>query len=397
MMRDKTLAKQLKYRHTYTCTSGDGTTIRDIFDCSIYRDLLEKEVVVDGQAQGHKYFSDPRDVALGISLDGVTYFSRRQHSVWPVILVNYNLPPKVRTRRNHILCYGIIPGTMKNLDSYLIPLQDELKDLAKGVSTLDLWNEELFWQHVYLILGFGDYPGISKLTWMKGHNGLHPCRFCKILGVRPEGGKVYYVPLYRPEGSIDPANLPMCSHDKFIQQATLVLEADTRTAAERLAKESGIKGVPLISSLNTLNFPFSFPLDFMHLIFKNLILNLVKHYTGTFKDLGSGIEDYKLPKEVWSEICEAGSASGDTIPSSFGLRMLNIETEHSSMTAEAWGFWSMYLAPILLQNHFSNQRYYDHFLKLIRLIHKCISFELKRSEVNEIRQGFQDWVLEYEE
>ena len=113
MMRDKTLAKQLKYRHTYTCTSGDGTTIRNIFDCSIYRDLLEKEVVVDGQAQGHKYFSDPRDVALGISLDGVTYFSHRQHSVWPVILVNYNLPPKVRTRRNCILCYGVIPGTMK--------------------------------------------------------------------------------------------------------------------------------------------------------------------------------------------------------------------------------------------------------------------------------------------
>jgi hypothetical protein len=38
-----------------------------------------------------------------------------------------------------------------------------------------------------------------------------------------------------------------------------------------------------------------------------------------------------------------------------------------------------------------------HFLKLVRLIHKCISWELKRSEVDEIRQGFQDWVLEYEE
>ena len=57
----------------------------------------------------------------------------------------------------------------------------------------------------------------------------------------------------------------------------------------------------------------------------------------------------------------------------------------------------MHLAPILLRNRFSRRRYYDHFLKLVRLIHKCISFELKRNEVNEIRQGFQDWVLEYEE
>ena len=397
MLKDKTIAKQLRYRDSYTYTDGSDDIIRDVFDSSIYRNLLEKQVVVNGQTQDHKYFSDPCDVALGISLDGVTYFSRRQHSVWPVILINYNLPPKVRTRRDRIICYGIIPGTVKNLDSYLVPLHDELEELAKGVLTLDPWEEELFWQHVYLILGFGDYPGIAKLTRMKGHNGLHPCQFCEILGICVEGRKVHYVPLYRSEGSVDPANLPMRSHDKFIEQGTSVLKAPTTAAAKQLAKDLGIKGVPLLASLNSLNFPFSFPLDFMHLIFENLIPNLVKHYTGTFKDLDSGIEDYKLSKEVWSEICEAGSASGNTIPSSFGSWMPNIETERSSMTAEVWAFWCMYLAPILLQNRFSRRRYYDHFLKLVQLIHKCISFELKRNEVNEIRRGFQEWVLEYEE
>jgi hypothetical protein len=75
--------------------------------------------------------------------------------------------------------------------------------------------------------------------------------------------------------------------------------------AETLTKESGIKGIPLLSSLNTLNFPFSFPLNFMHLIFENLIPNLILHYTGTFEKLDSGTEDYKLPKEEWSEICRA--------------------------------------------------------------------------------------------
>lgn len=397
MMKDKTLAKQLKYRDTYSTASRNNNAIQDVFDCSVYQELLGKRVVVNGQTQEHTYFSDPRDVALGISLDGVTYFNRRQHSVWPVILVNYNLPPRVRTRRDRIICYGVIPGTVKNLDSYLVPLQDELGELAKGVSTLDPWAEKLFWLHVYLILGFGDYPGISKLTRMKGHNGLHPCRFCEIIGVRVEGGKVYYVPLYQPEGPINPANLPMRSHDRFIQQGTEVLKASTTAAAERLAKDSGIKGVPLLSSLNTLNFPLSFPFDFMHLIFENAVPNLVRHYTGTFKDLDSGIEDYELSKDVWSEICQAGSASGDTIPSLFGPRMPNLETERSSMTAETWGFWCMYIAPILLRNRFSHQRYYDHFLKFVRLIHKCISFKLKRSEVDEIRRGFQDWVLEYEE
>ena len=50
----------------------------------------------------------------------------------------------------------------------------------------------------------------------------------------------------------------MCSHDKFLKQGALVLEAPTNVAAKQLAKDSGIKGIPLLSSLNMLNFPFSF-------------------------------------------------------------------------------------------------------------------------------------------
>ena len=47
MLRDKTIAKQLKYRHTYSHTSSNDNVIRDVFDSSIYRDLLGKQVVVD--------------------------------------------------------------------------------------------------------------------------------------------------------------------------------------------------------------------------------------------------------------------------------------------------------------------------------------------------------------
>ena len=39
----------------------------------------------------------------------------------------------------------------------------------------------------------------------------------------------------------------------------------------------------------------------------------------------------------------------------------------------------------------------DHFMKLIHLINKCVGWTLKRSELEEIRIGFQDWVEEYEE
>ncbi|KAF9785289.1 hypothetical protein BJ322DRAFT_992087, partial [Thelephora terrestris] len=82
MWKDRSITKQLGYRHRYTNSSDSDKIIQDIFDSLIYRELLEKQVVVDGKIQGHKFFSDPHDIALGISLDGVTYFSHRQHSVW---------------------------------------------------------------------------------------------------------------------------------------------------------------------------------------------------------------------------------------------------------------------------------------------------------------------------
>jgi hypothetical protein len=135
----------------------------------------------------------------------------------------------------------------------------------------------------------------------------------------------------------------------------------------------------------------------MHLIFENLIPNLVGHYTGTFKDLDCDTEHYVLLQEEWLDICAAGEASGDTIPTAFGARVPNLETDRSSMTAEKWALWAMWLAPLLLRDRFPDQKYYDHFMKLIHLINKCISWVLKRSELEEIRVGFQQWVEEYEE
>jgi hypothetical protein len=67
------------------------------------------------------------------------------------------------------------------------------------------------------------------------------------------------------------------------------------------------------------------------------------------------------------------------------------------MTAERWALWAMFLAPILLRDRFPDRKYYDHFMKLVRLINKCVSWVLKRSELEEIRVGFQEWVEEYEE
>ena len=67
----------------------------------------------------------------------------------------------------------------------------------------------------------------------------------------------------------------------------------------------GIKDMPLLSALSSLSFPTSFPYNFMHLIWMNLISNLVLLWTGKFKDLDHNGQDYMIIKTVWEAIREA--------------------------------------------------------------------------------------------
>lgn len=78
----------------------------------------------------------------------------------------------------------------------------------------------------------------------------------------------------------------MRTQEQFSSNAQAVVTAPTRAEEERLAKLYGIKGKTILLALDSLSFPYSFPYDFMHLIYENLIKNLILHWTNEFKDLG---------------------------------------------------------------------------------------------------------------
>jgi hypothetical protein len=134
----------------------------------------------------------------------------------------------------------------------------------------------------------------------------------------------------------------------------------------------------------------------MHLIWENLIKNLVLHWTGGFKSLNDGTESYQLPKAIWEAIGEATATAGSTIPSAYGSRVPNIATNSSYCSAEMWSFWTLYLGPVLLRRRFQRQKYYKHFVQLVRLLNICLQFEITDGEIEDIRTGFIQWVEDYE-
>ncbi|KAH9911172.1 uncharacterized protein BXZ73DRAFT_57308, partial [Epithele typhae] len=75
LYRHRPTAVKMLYRGDYQSKQG---VIADLFDSKHYRTLKNHNVFVHGKDSGRKFFSDRRDIALGISTDGFAPWRRRK-------------------------------------------------------------------------------------------------------------------------------------------------------------------------------------------------------------------------------------------------------------------------------------------------------------------------------
>jgi len=341
--------KKMHYRAEYKHKPG---VIKDVFDGSHYQSLLDK---IAGGDDPFFYFSDERDIALGLSTDGFAPFKKRNKTCWPIILFNYNLSPEVRFQKKYCIHVATVLGPKKpwDWDSFCWPLAQELIQLEMGVKAFDAVSLAIFFLHTYLILAFGDIPAMALIMRMKGQNAISPCQICDIRAIHFKS-KTHYVPLQRENipganpHQYDPSDLPICTHENLMNQACKVEMAVTNVECDRRAKRYGIKGVPVLSCISSISFPSSFPFNFMHLIWENLIPNLIEFWTGTFKDMSHEGEEYVIEENTWKEIGAATAACGATIPSAFGAPVPNIATKRYTMSAEMYANWTLFITPIVL-------------------------------------------------
>lgn len=143
----------------------------------------------DGQAWKHfdsthpRFASDGRNVRLGLSTDGFNPFghSSSQYSLWPVIVTPYNLPPWMCNTQQFMFLTMLIPGPKgpkKEIDVYLEPLIDELKQLwTDGVETYDAFSKTNFILRASLLWTISDFPAYAMLSGWSTHGKLS-CPYC---------------------------------------------------------------------------------------------------------------------------------------------------------------------------------------------------------------------------
>lgn len=126
---------------------------------------------------------DPRNLRLGLATDGFNPFSilSSKYSCWPVMLVNYNLPPMLCMKKENIMLSLLIPGPKQpgnDIDVYLQPLIDDLKKLWDvGVDTYDAFSKSTFNLKALLMWTINDFPAYGNLAGCQV-KGKKACPIC---------------------------------------------------------------------------------------------------------------------------------------------------------------------------------------------------------------------------
>lgn len=122
---------------------------------------------------------------------------------------------------------------------------------------------------------------------------------------------------------------------------------------------------------------------------------LVTLWSGDYKGLDKGSHKYHIEKAAWKAISARGAATSSTIPSTFGPHIPDVFEKGSYMTADMWSFWTQSLAPVLLRGAFKDPECYDHFIDLVYLFSLCLQRNISAANVDAIRSGFVNWVVQY--
>ncbi|XP_042467321.1 uncharacterized protein LOC122050488 [Zingiber officinale] len=127
--------------------------------------------------------SEPRNLRLALAADGINPHSNlsSRYSCWPIMLVNYNLPPNMCMKRKYIMLTMLISGpkqSRNDIDVYLEVLVEDLQRLWEGVDGVyDAYRRQFFILKAVLLWTINDFPAYGNLSGCTTH-GYYACLVC---------------------------------------------------------------------------------------------------------------------------------------------------------------------------------------------------------------------------
>ncbi|XP_028064213.1 uncharacterized protein LOC114267374 [Camellia sinensis] len=180
-------------------------------DDGVLRHPADSDEWKEFDVQHPQFALEPRNVRLGLAVDGFNPFGNmsNSYSLWPVVLIPYNLPPWLVMKDPFLMMSLLIPGESQpgiDIDVYMRPLVDELNELwENGALSYDAVTGESFQMRAALMWTIHDWPAFGDISgWRtKGHYSCYTCNdepyFQSLKGKTAYTNHRCYLPQNHPE------------------------------------------------------------------------------------------------------------------------------------------------------------------------------------------------------
>ncbi|KAI8969555.1 hypothetical protein BDB01DRAFT_732242 [Pilobolus umbonatus] len=276
---------------------------------------------------------------------------------------------------------AIIPGKIVDLDSYMLPIVDEIKSLGKHGLVVKRYDGEVITSKVHLVMATGDIPQITKFIHHQGHRAVHGCRICSVKG----------------EGSLrNPGSKYYADSDAPLRPSSDFTDGNAATQ---------ILGPSIFSLLPTFNGSSFFGLDEMHLLGQGMGRFLVElivevnksprnsHILHGVKDGASNMDGYTF-KVDHQKLAAAGKMIEESrrkIPVSFQGSWDNLISRTSGARAIDFLDFLLYVVPTLIVPLFEDKNVRLALLKLVRGCAIALQWELTEGLIREMENCFAHW------
>lgn len=259
---------------------------------------LEKETksgmigdIYDGKVFKETKLRHPDTIILPLTfnLDGASVSNSSKLSMWPILLYQNYLPPKMRFMKDNILLAGVICSTKKpDLSKFILPFIIEMNQLYND--QISLVRDAQVHRFVPLAMFcLCDLPARAQMQQMKHVSGYFACPICLQSGtaVPTSNGKSSYVRYVKTR-----ENIEMRTHNQTIK--------DTHTYLTTKESVHGIKGITPLIALPCFDIIQNVSTDYMHGIFLGIVNDMLDIWLGKkcLKNIKTGFKITKTDDRV---------------------------------------------------------------------------------------------------
>lgn len=266
------------------------------------------------------FFKDQHDLALFCSLDKFRRYGQwvphlKGSELTPIVVLSYNIPPRIRFLNRNMLLVGFLPGGPQpiEIDTFIRPLVDEIKHLERGTRTFDGFTGEYFTLRSYLCVVGTDMVQRQLVFHTRGNRARRYCDICMITSLYLNKSAVYCChrsPTDAPEESITrerrrAQNAHLASFVYGPEGDASRLDPDIRDINHfrrvyhylennchdsKYQAKYGLNKRPVFMETSTYCPPWTASVDIMHLL-SNCTKAMTKHYKGSFGSLAGQAGD----------------------------------------------------------------------------------------------------------